>query len=597
MNEDKKQNSGLLWKMITTPLGRIIEVFLLILVTWGIEYFFKEKTGQFYSFSLFLALIVFIWLAVSHILSMKRNEDETKRHNLTYEEQIKSLRVAFQNTRHGFIPLDQKERITRIIAALSGNNPCKKISVIGKTLDYLEEKELKSYLDSYVERMEKNQPFEYRRITSRQISKDGYLYKHYIDLLDRNSNDKEFSILLMNEFTIANTYIIIDDQELIVSLHITKENNNNAKNVSLPGEIMEMKASFLCLDKTIIADYQAHFDIIYNSDKNKDNVCRTKNEFIEQIAANANKDKLREINKNMKGIISGSLEEVYFSIRLHELEQQFLSIQQKHKLTIDHTNSNGSIIKAFCVCLDNLRQGDEYFTVSHSGFWQSVLQPNRMVRTIDFVQSTLNALEKGASMQRLFLLQPSKIESWLKYIKEPNNVIQQDRVADFNEYNQFINIVSQNMKFYRIAHSKNTFRFGILFREDSGSGDFSTFNHALILRQNPNEYVAFLPDKEIQNKNDSSYSIYRTSVLFLNRKVKEQEMQETFNGKIAQMNKLIQEYNFQRSNRTQDEKDFFYELQNYFISQGKYIELFEQKKLDEWVLQTELLPHPPLENF
>lgn len=597
MNHEQNQEPSLIKRIINLPSMNIIAAIIIYFITWILDKYFDKSIVNFYYFTLIIALLVFAWLTVSQILSLKRNDSELKRHHELYEDKLQSLRIAFENSRYGFIPLDEKERVTRIIAALSGSHPCNKISVIGKTLDYLDEEELKPYLNAYEERMRKNQSFEYRRITSRQINKEGYLYKHYLNLFDSNSDNKEFSILLMNEFSIANTYIIIDDRELIVSLHIIKE-ENNVENSTAPPEFMEMKASFLCLDKSIIAGYQAHFDGIFN--QNKANVCKTKNDFLEEIASNINKDKLRAINKNMKGIIAGSLEEVYFSIRINELEQQFLSIQRKHKLTIDHTNSNGSIIKAFCVCLDNLRQGDAYFTISHSGFWQSVLQPNRMVRPIDFVQSTFVALDNGASIQRLFLLQPSKIQSWLSYIKSPNVIISQENISDFNDYKQFINILSLNMKFYEYIQLNNLeskFRFGILFREDNGSGDFATFNYALILRQNPNEYVAFSPDKEVQKKNDHQYSIYRTSVLFLNRKEKEMEMQNLFNEKISQMNKLVKEYNVQRDKRTLEQKEFIDEVQKIFLTDNKYLKLFDQKKLGEWVFQTELMLHPPLKNF
>jgi|GEM_PF-6561781 len=243
--------------------------------------------------------------------------------------------------------------------------------------------------------------FSYQRITKYDLF--GEFKLHIEECFNSSStNSNYFELLCVDNFHLANTYLIIDDELVLINLEIPDSN------LSLSNEL-----SFLSFNPEIIKSYHDHFNHILKIE------CANKIDSHDTL--------LRILSQREKA--SSFINSIYVNfnnLRRDSLisKHALMEIKQTHRrlngllageLDIDHTIANGKTFNIFKLYTEELGAGDKYETVSFFEFWSGIMEKDRELFT-----ANKKAIKKGANFHRIFVVNNSWVDYWFNPItKKP----------------------------------------------------------------------------------------------------------------------------------------------------------------------------------
>jgi hypothetical protein len=428
----------LIYILILKPEGNVAAL--------AVEFFSSIIVGLF---------VIFIWGKIND--GIYKNEKEYV---------IQSINDALKGLR--LLDIDQAFE-----KAANHISQCNEIRVIGTTKQWHHSGAIKSsiekYLNATLKRLEREESLVYRRITS------DYMEKNFQDHLEKcfsscKNKPHDFSIMMMDDFAPAYTYLIIDDTFLMLSLNHPHQ-SSSPKNHSV----------FFTEDKEIISRFTEHFKSLWAEEERTYGAIRSLEDFKFEVEF---KKKLDVEIKAIKSSINSLPKQnrLYYNHVLEEVKQTAYVLDgiAKGELQVNHTMANGTMIKLFSIYFSALNEGDTYDTITFRKFWSVFLENQRDKL---FITKNKEAIEKGVIITRTLIIPKSFLAKSLS-------------IADEKSLPMYREIIEKNIELINDLPTetfKKNYKFRILFSANHDKLEQNYYNFALIQTKSKEQKIVFSP--------------------------------------------------------------------------------------------------------
>ncbi len=334
---------------------------------------------------------------------------------------------------------------------------CSYIRVIGTAKqDYSENianENIKNYLLETLERVKKQKPIKYRRITSLDL-KEKFL-KHLTDVLKLKpeGEDYDFKMMLLDDFVPAYTYLIVDERFLMLSLNYSDQTHYSRH--------------YYTENKFIVWNFIEHFKSVWRKEEKNNKTLDNPEDLIYYYNY---RKRVQEYLDGIKVAIKSFPNYKTYAQEhaVEEIKQTMDRFQglAKKELEVVHTIANGNLLKLFCIYLDNLKKGDTYITITFYEFWTSILERGR--REPDFMGKNEKALINGADMKRILI------------VKNNIDEINKEDKETFEYSCNIKKIIEKNIKLMSNPAIKGNYDFKIYFSTAHDELRREYYNFAII---------------------------------------------------------------------------------------------------------------------
>ena len=441
--------------------------------------------------SLIVGLLVYLtWSQIQlHELKLK-NENEKERVALEIQEsenRIKRIIDASITEVHrlnaGLREIEVDE-VFKLATQFITN--CSVIRVIGTAKQNYSEfstnETILNYLDETIVRIKKVENLKYRRITS--LDSTNKFIDHLSLVLDNNKPQlsHDLKIMILDNFVPAYTYLIIDENFLMLTLNYDDQSI--------------LTKHYYSQNKKTVQNFIKHFKTIWLTEENSNKI------LDNSLALEHYVDFRKRTNEYFKKINNHLLkfpESSTYSQEhvIEELKQTASRIKglSSKEFEVHHTISNGNILRLFCIYLNKLKYGDIYQTITFRDFWEDILNEDR--KEPNFLRENKRALNEGAKILRTLIV---------KYDLEIR-----DGEKNSTYSKDIAQIIKQNIELKNSIKNPDNYSFRIFFTEKHDYLRRCYYNFALITsekKKNRIEKILFEPC------NNPSYD--STKILFHN---------------------------------------------------------------------------------
>lgn len=394
----------------------------------------------------------------------------------------------------------------------------KEIRVIGAvSLDHWSDnvrKSINEYLRITEERVLSGQIFKYRRISSVVLSNE---FKTHLQKCMTNEANRDIQIMLLDDFTPAYTYLLVDDDYLMLSLNFPDQSTNN-----------KIASCYYTENRKIIMDFVEHFKKVWHDElpyyKPASNISEFNNINDYLLAVHHYNNEIKKSIALFCGINT-----FYKNHALKEIQQTSLRLNSLSEsvLEVNHTISNGFLLKVFCIYTDELQDGDTYETITFYKFWKEIVE--RGTKEPDFIGATEQALMRGAKISRTLIVKNDTI-----YLDENSFTgvdINGEIIEKYEYFKGVLLTIEYNIRL--VDKYPDKYSFKVLFSEKHNDLVKEFYNFAIIKKKgHDDEIVLFEPDN-IGNTETTRISFYlKNSKLPQMRQIKERILDKEKKYKI-----------------------------------------------------------------
>lgn len=333
---------------------------------------------------------------------------------------------------------------------------------------------IEKYLTATFDRVNSTKLKKYRRISSINIPDD---FRRHVEECFKVEH-KNFQVMFLEDFSVAYTYLTVDDDFLLLSLNF-HDQSSNAREFCYYSE-----------NKKIVRDFKNHFTTVWHDELATNKPASKFEEYCRILEYQETAHSyFSEIKKSITKFVAADT--YYRNHSLKELQQTAsrLTSLSNNELEVNHTTANGFLLKLFCTYTDELKEDDTYITVTFHKFWKEIVE--RGNREPDFIGRTKDALSRGVKITRLLIVK-SEVINW--DLSKFTSVDLNSKIINDYEYlfgtNKTIELNYEILKSY-----PRNYDFKILFSEKHDDYQKDFFNFAIIRKQNQDaEIVLFEPD-------------------------------------------------------------------------------------------------------
>jgi hypothetical protein len=272
---------------------------------------------------------------------------------------------------------------------------CKFIRIIGAAQQDHQNEEIKTAINNYLNvtlrRIKNNAPqLKYRRISNTDLNDK--FQSHIKEVLAHGkASNHNLEMIFFDHFAPFYTYLIVDESFMMLIINHPPESDAHCEQC------------LITENRTIIKLFKEQFTNIFEAERKLRKSVKTGEQFekYQQIYKKIHQE-IEEIVRSVDAL--PTIQERHMKYLWPELSQLKEGLQglKSQRLNINHTLSNGNLLSIFCTYLNNMKEGDMYKTITFYEFWQDIV--NKGDREPDFKLANLNALKKGAIIERLLVI-------------------------------------------------------------------------------------------------------------------------------------------------------------------------------------------------
>lgn len=505
MKKELKLNRTLKQYLILFIAVFIVGIYFVVLHT-NPHLFGMEKSEVLTHIGIGLVVSVIIGIGVFFLWDdIKRNEKEED-----YENLINRIHEQFG----GLKEIELSDAYER---AKSHINNSKEIRIIG--VPDTNKSVIMEYLNATKEHLKKNKKVKYQRICQLEFNKD--IEDHLGDILNTNDpfrKNLNSEVLLIDDFTSAYTYLIVDNKFLLLTLSM--DGNNEAHR-------------FYCEIESIVKYFVDHFNNVWQKEINIYNHSITTlqdltkqidrrqklNSYIDEIRTSINKLDITQENMTL-----------YAFDVLERSKERICSISN-NDIALEHVVKKWNLLNTFSFFMDKLKEGDSYSTISFPEFWEDIESDEKdTTNRVHFLEKNRVALQSKANIKRIIILPKS---FW--HYEHSFNGKEAEKKISWNWSNIAL-IVKKHLKLFE-EYPNYDFRIFIVEEKDYITDKENLLNFAII------EYIKGDKNNEESTKNTDENKIEK--IMFAPEREKKQTNITRFNNSknVSENNKdLFDEY-------------------------------------------------------
>lgn len=338
------------------------------------------------------------------------------------------------------------------------------------------------YLKAIITRINENPTLKYRRLTTLNVSDD--FKSHLLACFENNKLHHSIKVILLEDFVMAYTYLIIDSKFLMLSLNYPEQSS-----------IPQNQFCFYTEDFEILTEFQEHFRAVWDKEKESNKEITNADDFRYLVEYQSKASESLKVIK--KAINNFPNHRTYFQehalIELEQTANRFKGISSL-ELEINHSITNGNLVSLFCIYISMLEDSDTYETITFSRFWTDILRNETM--THKFLSTNKSALDRGAIISRILVVDTIKID---KHFETNQNVDEHEIYMYIEMIKKIVECNVDLLKTYELFNEDNNdlyrtnYDFRVLFSKNHDHYEREFYNFAIINTAKSKEKIIFEP--------------------------------------------------------------------------------------------------------
>lgn len=323
--------------------------------------------------------------------------------------------------------------------------------------------------------------------------------KFFVKWFSNKAQATDFKLLLTQNPIPLLTYVIVDTKYLIVIFNF-------------PGKTQSFKIQFCFVteNKSIIDNFISNFRSTWNEERIENKEIDSKESYHYYSDLFEKSDST--IERIRKSITKGSKFEHIFQnhiIRELDLALERMKVIDNYEFEVQHSLPSGTLLRLYSYFLNRMEPGDTYETITFYSFWNNVF--SRGKRDPDFIRDNKAAIQKGANITRIFVLNEE-----LVLFDEANHNAEN---IDKNKYQGYLNLLSskkvleENLRLLYEVEPKHTYDFKILFSNKHEDYRARLINFALLKKGGNQEEMVLFEPGDINYNGSTKLWLYKEDYL------------------------------------------------------------------------------------